>query len=79
VVTEFAWMGKNFLAVTCDVTNREHVETMVLQVESLLGPIEVLVNNAGTIIVEPAENQNIESFEDAMNTNFWGRCMPPTQ
>ena len=39
VVTEFAWMGKNFLAVTCDVTNRKHVETMVLQVESLLGPL----------------------------------------
>jgi len=72
VVTEFAWMGDNFLAVTCDVTNREQVETMVLQIESLLGPIEVLLNNAGTIIVGPVENQSVESYEDAMNTNFWG-------
>ncbi len=71
-LAEFAWMDENFLAVTCDVTNRDHVENMVLQVESLLGPVEVLVNNAGTIIVGPAENQSVESYEQAMNTNFWG-------
>jgi short-subunit dehydrogenase len=72
VVAEFAWMDENFLAVICDVTNRDHVENMVLQVESLLGPVEVLVNNAGTIVVGPAENQSVESYEQAMNTNFWG-------
>jgi short-subunit dehydrogenase len=72
VVDEFAWMGENFLAVTCDVTVRENVETMAMQVETLLGPVDVLVNNAGTIIVGPIENQSIDTFEDAMNTNFWG-------
>jgi short-subunit dehydrogenase len=72
VVGEFAWMGENFLAVTCDVTVRENVETMAMQVETMLGPVDVLVNNAGTIIVGPIENQSIDTFEDAMNTNFWG-------
>lgn len=72
VVVEFAWMNENFLAVICDITVREQVETMVMQIESLLGPIEVLLNNAGTIIVGPIENQSVESFEYAMDTNFWG-------
>lgn len=72
VVDEFAWMGENFLAVTCDVTVRENVETMAMQVETMLGPVDVLVNNAGTIIVGPIENQSVDTFEDAMNTNFWG-------
>jgi short-subunit dehydrogenase len=72
VVVEFAWMNDNFLAVICDMTVREQVETMVLQIETLLGPIDVLVNNAGTIIVGPAENQSVESYQQAMNTNFWG-------
>jgi short-subunit dehydrogenase len=72
VVDEFAWMGENFLAVTCDVTVRENVETMAMQVATLLGPVDVLVNNAGTIIVGPIENQSVDTFQDAMNTNFWG-------
>jgi NAD(P)-dependent dehydrogenase (short-subunit alcohol dehydrogenase family) len=77
VVDEFAWMGENFLAVTCDVTVRENVETMAMQVETMLGPVDVLVNNAGTVIVGPIENQSVDTFEDAMNTNFWVPCTPP--
>ena len=69
---EFSWMGANFVAVRCDLTNRNDVDNMVEQVASRLGPVDVLVNNAGTIIVGPIENQSVESFEDAMNTNFWG-------
>lgn len=72
VAEEFSWMGDRFMAISCDMANREHVENMVIQVEALLGPIEVLVNNAGTIIVGPVENQNIETFQEAMATNFWG-------
>ena len=47
-------------------------EDMVQHVEHNLGPREVLVNNAGTIIVGAVENQSVETFEDAVNTNFWG-------
>jgi NAD(P)-dependent dehydrogenase (short-subunit alcohol dehydrogenase family) len=47
-------------------------EDIVQHVEHNLGPREVLVNNAGTIIVGAVENQSVETFEDAVNTNFWG-------
>jgi short-subunit dehydrogenase len=33
--------------------------------------VDVLVNNAGTILVGPVENQRIENFEEAMRINFW--------
>jgi 3-oxoacyl-[acyl-carrier protein] reductase len=40
------------LAVVADVSRQEDVERMVAQVESTLGPIDLLVNNAGIAISE---------------------------
>lgn len=39
--------GGTAIAVTTDVTDRSAVEAMVAQVESALGPVDFLVNNAG--------------------------------
>lgn len=41
--------GTDVLAVTGDVTNRDEVNTMVANVASNLGPVNVLVNNAGVL------------------------------
>ncbi len=35
------------LAIRCDVTRRQEVEDMVSRVEDALGPVDLLVNNAG--------------------------------
>jgi NAD(P)-dependent dehydrogenase (short-subunit alcohol dehydrogenase family) len=69
---EFSEQGKHVLAVTCDVGVRAEVGRMVQTVREQLGPIDILVNNAGAIVVGPAENQDLETFEDTMQTNFWG-------
>lgn len=69
---EFADNGWPLVAVACDVGVRAEVERAIETVREQLGNIEILVNNAGTIIVGPAANQQSESFEDAMQTNFWG-------
>ncbi|CAN5855838.1 3-oxoacyl-ACP reductase FabG [soil metagenome] len=49
------------VAVEADVTNRPEVERMVASVEEQLGPIDVLVNNAGVLrptrIVDIAEDE----------------------
>jgi NAD(P)-dependent dehydrogenase (short-subunit alcohol dehydrogenase family) len=60
------------LAVPCDVTVRQDVESMIQQVAERLGPIDALVNNAGTIIVGPADVMELEDFEAVMSVNFWG-------
>jgi NAD(P)-dependent dehydrogenase (short-subunit alcohol dehydrogenase family) len=69
---EFANNGWALVAVACDVGVRADVGRVIQTVSEQLGDIEILVNCAGTILVGPAENQDRESFEDAMQTNFWG-------
>ena len=59
-------------AAVCDITDRQQVETFLSAVRSHLGPIDVLVNNAGIIQVGPFANQKIDDFEEAMAINFWG-------
>ena len=59
------------LALARDLTNAAEVRSMVTEVESRLGSIDVLVNNAGIIIGGPLENLDDRDFVDAMDTHFW--------
>ncbi len=56
----------------CDVTNENQVENAIAWVELSLGPVSVLINNAGVISVGAFENQSLQSFQDSMNVNFFG-------
>jgi NAD(P)-dependent dehydrogenase (short-subunit alcohol dehydrogenase family) len=47
VVREIRALGGQGIALTADVTSREHVEASVATTERALGSIDVLVNNAG--------------------------------
>lgn len=60
------------LVVVCDVTDPHSVRAAIETVERDLGPIDVLVNNAGIMAVAPLLNQSKRHFEGAMDTNFYG-------
>lgn len=60
------------LAVRCDVSKRREVEEMVRTVIAHYGHIDVLINNAGTIVVGPLSAQRPEDFNEAMDVMFWG-------
>jgi NAD(P)-dependent dehydrogenase (short-subunit alcohol dehydrogenase family) len=60
------------LDVLCNVTDPSSVEAAVETVEHDLGPVDVLVNNAGVMAVAPLLNQSKRHFEEAMDTNFYG-------
>jgi NAD(P)-dependent dehydrogenase (short-subunit alcohol dehydrogenase family) len=60
------------IAVPCDITDRGQVAEMVRDVESRLGPVDVLINNAGVIQVGPVEVMTLEDYEEAMRTHYWG-------
>jgi NAD(P)-dependent dehydrogenase (short-subunit alcohol dehydrogenase family) len=62
--------GARVLALPCDVTIRENVDALVREVGEQLGPIDVLINNAGIISVGPVETMEVEDFQQAMATNF---------
>jgi NAD(P)-dependent dehydrogenase (short-subunit alcohol dehydrogenase family) len=64
--------GARVLAVACDVTARGDVEALVHEVRDRMGPIDVLVNNAGIISVGPVQTMSVEDFRHAMAVNFWG-------
>jgi NAD(P)-dependent dehydrogenase (short-subunit alcohol dehydrogenase family) len=71
-----AQRGAEVIAVSCDITDRASVQSLVQAVQQTLGPIDVLVNNAGVIEVGPAETMSLADYEEAMATNFWGMLYP---
>lgn len=68
--------GAEVLAVTCDVADRAQVAAMVEAVTNHYGRIDVLVNNAGIMVVGPVETLTDADFERVMATNFWGMLNP---
>lgn len=69
---EFAARGDHFFSSQCDVSDRAQVQSLVASVENTLGPVDVLVNNAGTMLVGPLEHMTVGDFEEVMRINFWG-------
>jgi 3-oxoacyl-[acyl-carrier protein] reductase len=59
VRAEIAALGRAVVAVTADVTRWADVENMRIQVEEALGPIDILVANAGGSFTPPALIENI--------------------
>lgn len=53
-----------------DVTDREAIEKGVLQIEKDIGPIDVLVNNAGIIRRDNAEDFDEDDWELVIKTNL---------
>jgi NAD(P)-dependent dehydrogenase (short-subunit alcohol dehydrogenase family) len=64
--------NKRLLAITCDITDRLQVDRFVAEVRAALGPVDVVINNAGVIEVGPMEHMTPEDYERAMATHFWG-------
>jgi len=60
----------DMLRVQCDVSDRSSVETMVRAVETELGPIAVLVNNAGIYPMQPFESISLEDWNRVIATNL---------
>ena len=57
--------------IVCDLTKPDEIKSMVSDVESHFGGIDMLVNNAGTILVGPESVMHAEDYEHAMAVNFW--------
>jgi 3-oxoacyl-[acyl-carrier protein] reductase len=72
-VGEIEALGRRALAVKCDVTDREQVNAAVARVADDLGPVDVLVNNAGTLDhVAQFHQQSSELWERDLRVNLTG-------
>jgi short-subunit dehydrogenase len=56
----------------CDVRDKTQVDATMAAARARLGPIDVLVNNAGVISVGPLETMTVEDYEESIATHFWG-------
>ncbi len=65
-------LGAGVVAMPCDVSDREQVNEFVGEIRERLGPIDVLVNNAGVISVGPLRTQTIDDFEELLSIHLWG-------
>lgn len=69
---ELSHYEAEFLAIPCDITDKEQIEDLIQQVKNEFGPIDILINNAGIVQAGPVEMMNEEDFKQAMNVHFWG-------
>ena len=60
------------LPIRCDITDTEMVDGMVKKVVEHFGRIDILINNAGTGAVAPAEDITDEQFENEIKIDLTG-------
>ena len=66
-------IGKRVHGITCDLRHEDQIHTMLAEARAALGPIDVLVNNAGEIQVGPLDAMGPKDFESAMRLH----CFAP--
>ncbi|MFL5494609.1 MAG: SDR family NAD(P)-dependent oxidoreductase [Gemmatimonadales bacterium] len=64
--------GADVVATPCDVRDQGSVRQLIDTVRSRLGPVDVLINNAGAVEVGPAAAMSVADYQEALDTNFWG-------
>lgn len=64
--------GVKAIGISCDITSTEQVEAAIDEVMRVFGRIDILINNAGTGAVAPAENITDEQFEHEMQIDLFG-------
>ena len=62
----------DFLAVQCDVTKQEDVDRTFAEVEEKLGPVEILVSNAGITRDGLLLRMKEQDFADVLDANLTG-------
>ncbi|WP_153124103.1 3-oxoacyl-[acyl-carrier-protein] reductase [Peribacillus tepidiphilus] len=72
VVDAIKEMGRNAIAIQCDVSNSESVTNMVKKVIEEFGALDILVNNAGITRDNLLMRMKEEEWDDVINTNLKG-------
>jgi 2-dehydro-3-deoxy-D-gluconate 5-dehydrogenase len=70
VVDEIEKIGARAVAISLDVTRRESLAPALKDAEQALGPIDVLVNNAGISVQKTSLKLDAESWDRVIETNL---------
>lgn len=69
---EIEGAGGQCLPIACDVTRSDSVAAAVATAEAQLGPLTVLVNNAGVVVAKPVLQHTEEEWDYVLDTNLKG-------
>jgi NAD(P)-dependent dehydrogenase (short-subunit alcohol dehydrogenase family) len=69
---ELQSVGRKAAAVELDVQSGDSITAAFAAAEEALGPIDIVVNNAGISIVKPALEMPVEDWDAVVNTNLRG-------
>jgi len=72
VASAITAVGGHATAFKCDITNRNAVDQAVNAVEASLGPIDVLVNNAGWDVFKPFTKTTPDQWDRLIAINLTG-------
>lgn len=72
LASELSAKDRKSMALTCDVSDAEQVETLTGRVVEEFGSLDVFVANAGIAQVEPLLDTTQEDFEKVMSVNLTG-------
>ncbi len=64
--------GVDAIGISCDITSTEQVDAAVKEILAHFGRIDILINNAGTGAVAPAEDITDEQFANEMQIDLFG-------
>ena len=64
--------GGKVVAVVADVSSADAVSSAITQVEATLGPIDMLVNNAGITVIKPYVEHSDDDFDRQIAVNLRG-------
>ena len=67
---DIAERSQSFRGYACDFSDRQAVHAFADQVKSEVGQIDILINNAGTIMRAPAEEHSDEYWDKVIEVNL---------
>jgi NAD(P)-dependent dehydrogenase (short-subunit alcohol dehydrogenase family) len=69
---DLAARGVDVTTAVCDIGKRDEASALIDDVVHRSGGLDVLINNAGVMMVAPIEHMTPGDFDEAMSVHFWG-------
>lgn len=75
VVSEIKQLGVDSFAIQADVSKKDQVAKMFAEVKTKFGQLNILVNNAGVVAMNPIDKIAEEEWDKVINTNLKGHYL----
>ena len=72
---ELQSISPNSKAFVCDITDKPSIESTIERIKSVFGSLDILINNAGVVRLDAAENLSEEDWDLTLNVNLKGHFL----